>query len=75
MNAPLDFRHCLTFKQVTKTRLFNCAPQRKLLPEGEKCEPGDGLSAAAFLKDLNERVNSPFQFKPLGNLRHFGIND
>ena len=56
-------------------RLLSCAPPRKLLPEGGKCEPGDGLSAGAFVEDLSERVNTPFKFKPLGYLRHFGIND
>jgi hypothetical protein len=56
-------------------RLLNCAPPRKMLPEGGKRDLKCKLSPDAFVKDLSDRANAPFKFKPLGYYRHFGINE
>jgi hypothetical protein len=58
------------------TRLLNCAPSRKLLPDGGNREAKCRLDPdALFAKDLRDRANAPFRFKPLGYRRHFGINE
>lgn len=61
--------------RVNVMRLLECAPPRRLLVEGQKCERKRKLSPDAFVKDLSDRANTPFKFKPLGYHRYFGINE